>query len=249
MDILIVDDEKQARETIAGMVSLYCDEGDITLRQADSIQNAISEITRQTPDLLLLDIQLTDGNGFDLLKKINPENFNIVFITAYQEYAIKACKVSALDYLLKPFDPDELKESIEKARRKINKEKIIERLDALAQNMAETTGAIKKITIKTASSIFIINISDIIYCEADRNYTTFHLKDKRKIIASKPLGDYEEMINSDTFIRPHQSYLINTEFISRYEKGNGGMIITIHEDAIPVSSRKKEQVLQFFSSH
>lgn len=247
MNILIVDDEKKARETISGIIRLYSDKA-INIREAASVQEAHTAITKDTPDLLLLDIQLRDGNGFDLLKLINTENISIIFITAFEEYAIRACKVSALNYLLKPVDPDELISAIAKAKQKVEKEKMLERMDTFIQNMSGTTPQIRKIALKSADHISIVNVSDITFCKGEGNYTTFHLVDKRKILVSKSLGEYEETIHNNDFLRVHQSYLVNMNHILRYERGEGGTIITINEEQIPVSTRKKEQVIGYLNN-
>jgi two-component system LytT family response regulator len=246
MDILIIDDEKKARETIAEMINIYC-EGEQKIREADGVSSGIRSIQEKVPDLLLLDIHLKDGNGFDILNKIKDKTLNVVFITAYEEYAMKACKVSALDYLLKPVDPDELIAAVEKARERINQDKLVDRLDAFMENMSGSK-KLRKMILKTAESIHIVNINDIVFCEASGNYTTFHLVDGKKILVSKPLGEYEEMISDERFIRVHQSFLVNLDHISRYEKGDGGFIITVNNDSIPVSTRKKEQLMQLLNS-
>jgi two-component system LytT family response regulator len=246
MNILIVDDEKRARETIHEIIIQYGPEGTV-INEADGVENAIKAIHKNKPDLLLLDIQLKDGNGFEVLKKIKNQDIHVIFITAYQEYAIKACKASALDYILKPVDPDELVIAIDKARQKIDKEKIVEKLDSFIVNMSGTDQQLRRITLKTVDSIHIIHISDIVYCEGSGNYTTFHMKDKKKIMVSKPIGEYEELISNLNFIRIHQSFLVNMDHILRYEKGEG-MVITIHEEPVPVSTRKKDQLMRYLQN-
>lgn len=247
MKILIVDDEKRARETIHEMLRLYT-EGYTEIREADGVQSASELIQTFAPDVVLLDIELKDGNGFDLLARIGEPKFSVIFITAYQEYAIRACRVSALDYLLKPLSPDELREAMEKAQRKVEKEKWTERLDAFIQNMQSGNRELKKIILKTAESLHVVNMADIVFCEADRNYTTFHMTDRRQIVVSKTLGDYEEMIGSSRFIRTHNSFLVNMDHATRYEKGEGGFIVTSTGNSVPVSIRRKEQVLQYMQS-
>lgn len=248
MDILIVDDEKKAREVISEMIRLYCKANtDINLYEAEGVQTALAAIQQKVPDLLLLDIRLRDGNGFDLLNRVKHLEIPVIFITAYEEYAIKACKISALNYLLKPIDPFELQDAIGNAAKKIEREKLVERLDTFMQTFTGREQQVKRITLKTAESIYIINISDIVFCEADGNYTTFHLLDKRTVTVSRPLGDYEDMIGSERFIRTHQSYLVHMEHIISYARAEGS-IVTVNGDKVPVSTRKKEQLLQFLNS-
>lgn len=247
MKILIVDDEKRARETIHEMLRLYT-EGYTEIREAEGVETALELIRSYQPDVVLLDIQLKDGNGFDILNKIGDPNFGVIFITAYEEYAIKACRVSALDYLLKPIDPEELQEAMAKARRRLDKEKWTDRLDTFIQNMQGNNRELKKIILKTADSLHVVNIADIVCCEADRNYTTFHLANTQQIVVSKTLGDYEEMIGGGRFIRTHNSFLVNMDHVTRYEKGEGGYIVTNTGKSIPVSVRRKEQVLQYMQN-
>jgi len=246
MNILIVDDEKKARETIVEMVKLYAP-AEVNIHEADGVSSAVEQIKKVNPDLLLLDINLKDGMGFDVLTKSENKDINVIFITAYEEYALKACKMSALDYLLKPVDPDELEKALLKAYNKTDKEKIFERVQAFMENMKGEKQA-KKITLKTSDSIYIINVDDIVYCEADGNYTTFKLMDDRRIVVSKPLGDYEDMINRKEFIRTHQSFLVNMNHVIKYEKGDGGVLITANNQQVPVSTRKKEFVMQYFQN-
>lgn len=246
MKVLIVDDEKRARETIREMLNLYT-EGITEIREADGVETALEAIRAFAPDVVLLDIQLKDGNGFDVLTKTGEPRFSVIFITAYEEYAVRACRVSALDYLLKPVNPDELREAMEKAKQRVAKDRWTERLDAFLQNM-QGGRELKKIILKTAESLHVVNMADIVFCEADRNYTTFHLADKRQIVVSKTLGDYEEMIGGPRFIRTHHSFLVNMDHATRYEKGEGGYIVTSTGQSIPVSIRRKEQVLQYMQS-
>lgn len=247
MHILIVDDEKRARETLQQMLKLYCPE--ITqISEADSVIAAVEAIYRDSPTLILLDIRLGDGNGFDVLKRIVGKTLNVIFITAYDEYAIKALKVSAIDYLLKPIDLDEFLEAIQKAKQKITQDQWNEQMGLFLQNVENPNTQIKKLTLKTSDSIHIVNLEDIVYCESDRNYTTFHLFDDRKILVSKSLREYETLLPKKNFMRTHQSYLVNFDHVIRYEKGDKNYLVTTGEKQVPVAIRKKEQVLNFLSN-
>lgn len=244
--ILVIDDEYKARQVLVALLEKYCP-GEMAIEQADSIQSAIDRINRNPPHLLLLDIRLQDGNGFDLLEKVQHLPLQVVFVSAYEEYAIRACKASALDYLLKPVDPDELKVALEKARRKILREKLAERVEQLVQNLGNELES-KRIILKTAGSIHVVNIADIVYCQADGNYTVFHLAKNKSVMVSKPLAEYEEILGNQKFIRTHQSYLVNMQYVARYEKIGGGCIVTTDGHTIPVSTRKKELVLQYLQN-
>lgn len=244
MHVLVVDDEKNARETIVQMLKLYCPEIQ-TIKEATSVKTARDTIKRTKLDLLLLDIQLEDGNGFDILKNIDLENLSIIFITAYDQYAIKAFKVSAIDYILKPVDPDELAAAIELAHKKIAKDLLANRIDFFLEQIETRSSTIKKIILKTVERTHFVLISDIIYCEADRNYTTFLLENGQKIIMSKNLREYEELLPNTIFLRPHQSYLINTNYITEYIKGDKNAFILTNGHEIPISMRRRDIVLNY----
>lgn len=247
MRALVIDDERRARETICQIIALYTPEIQV-VAEADSVQQGIAAIRQHQPDLVFLDIRLGDGNGFDILKEIGHNNLNVIFITAYDEYVLKALKVSAIDYLLKPIDPDEFIAAIEKAKKKLEQDHLTERINFFIQNMSIPNQKIKKITLKTTDSIHIIKIEDIIYCQADRNYTTFHLLNQPEIIASKNLREYEELLPRQNFIRPHHSYLVNINHIIRYDKNDKNALISINNHQIPVSTRRKDQVLHFLKN-
>lgn len=247
MHILIVDDEKRARETVHQMLKLYCPE--VTqISEAYSVKSAIEAIYKDTPSLILLDIRLGDGNGFDVLKRVPSKALNVIFITAYDEYAIKALKVSAIDYLLKPIDLDEFLDAIQRAKKKIAQDQLSERINLFLQQVESPDVQTKKITLKTTDSIHIINIDDIIYCESDRNYTTFHLIADKKILVSKSLREYETLLPNTNFMRTHQSFLVNFDHVIRYEKGDKNYLVTSNEEHVPVAIRKKEQVVHFLNS-
>jgi len=241
MKIVIVDDEKRARQTIADMVKLYCTDVEV-IGEADSVKNGIETITKLQPDLVLLDVDLGDGTGFDLLKKMEPANFKVVFITAYQEHATKAFKFSAIDYILKPVNSNELTEAIARAK-VVQKENLEDKLKAFMDNIGSIAHEAKKIVLKTTESIHIVNVQDIVRCESDRNYTYFYFRDAKKLLVSRTLGDYEEMLGGYRFYRPHQSHLVNLNFIEKFEKADGGFLILKDKTKVPVSTRKREHLM------
>lgn len=246
---LIVDDEERARETISKIIELYTPS--ITdVMEAATVKEAVLMIRLHKPQLIFLDIRLGDGSGFDVLEQVKDMELNVIFITAYNEYALKALKMSAIDYILKPIDPEEFVEAVGKARSQITKNKMEERIDLFLQNIdaKNTSTVINKITLKTVDNIHIVKITDIIYCQADRNYTTFYLLGGEKIVVSKNLREYEELLPKDGFMRPHQSYLININHIIRYEKGDNHLLICSDECKVPVSLRKREQVVKVLNN-
>lgn len=247
MHILIVDDETRARNTLINITKIYCPEVQ-TISTAANVQTAVEIIQQQTVDIVLLDVRLGNESGFDVLQQTAYKDLNVIFITAYNEYAIKAFKVSAIDYLLKPIDPDEFAQAIEKAKKKVQQSMLTQRLNLVLQTMENQHEDIKKLTLKTNDSIHIVPTSDIIYCAAERSYTTFYLMHGKKIMVSKTLGDYENLLPKNSFIRPHQSYLVNLNHIVRYDKGDKNVLVTIEDHHIPVAVRKKEMVMQTLSN-
>ncbi|WP_430405385.1 LytR/AlgR family response regulator transcription factor [Fluviicola sp.] len=243
MKILIIDDEKIARENCR-MVLSHSGINDLVVREADSVASALQEIENFNPDLLLLDIQLHDKTGFDILQAIAPRYIPTIFITAYNDFALKAFQVSALDYLLKPFDPSELTAAILKAQKRIQNDKILEQLDVFRQQFKPEEP--KQMVLNTADVLHIVAIDDITYCLADGAYTHFFFVDRKEILVSKTLAHFESIINSTHFIRTHQSYLVNMRHVTQFDKRNGGFLILPNGIEIPVSTRKKEEVLAHF---
>lgn len=241
---LLVDDEIHVRKSLAGLISHFCP--DILLvGEADSVESGLQAIRHYKPNLLLLDIQMGDGTGFDLLKRIDSIDFRIIFITAYEQYAVQAFKFSAIDYILKPVDPDDLVNAISRVAY-LEKEETDFRLRALQDNLSAGGNANKKIVIRTADSIHLINQHDILCCEADGSYTTLHLVNGQHIMTSRLLKEFEDMFAGNGFYRVHKSFLINLSAIERFEKAEGGYIV-LHEGLkVPVASRRKEDLISLF---
>jgi two-component system LytT family response regulator len=242
MKVIIIDDEKKARETIANIIKLYCKNAGV-VAEADTIASGAAAIIRHKPDLVLLDIKMPDGSGFDLLKQLASIDFKLVFITAYEEFAIRAIKFSALDYILKPVHPDELVEAVNKAHTQIEKDTFNIKLSAFISNFENDSRELKKMVLKTSQSIHVVTINEIIRCEADRNYTSFFINGGKKILVSNTLKEYDEMLSSVHFFRTHQSHLVNINFIERYDKKEGGLLIMKDKSEVPVSVRRKELLL------
>lgn len=239
---IIIDDEESVRKTLEKLVKRYCTNVKI-VGEGSGVESGVKAIKKQHPDLILLDIKMEDGSGFDLLKQLEPVDFKVIFVTAYDQYAIKAIKFSALDYLLKPVDPDDLTKAINKAE-KLMVDELNQQLDVLADNMQTGDREKKKIILKTFDNIHLVKLNDIVYCEADDNYTIFHLLNKKTILISATLKEYDEMLTEFGFFRAHKSYLINLVHIERFEKAEGGAVILANEIKLPVASRKKEQLME-----
>jgi len=241
ISLIIVDDEPKARDTIRNILDMSS--LDIHIKaEAGSVSEAFDAINKESPELLLLDINLPDGSGFDLLRKFEKFSFKVIFITAHEEYAVRAFRYSALDYIMKPVKAAELINAVERAGESIEKDQMSLKLNALLSNI----DTLKKIVLKTAESIHIIQVEDIIRCEADVNYTHFYLSNGKHLLVSRPLKEYSEMLEPAGFFRTHQSHLINMEHILRYDRSDGGSLVMDDESIVPVSSRKKEALFSIF---
>lgn len=239
--IVVIDDETRARETIIDILALSNTDLEI-VGQADSVKNGFELINEKKPNLVLLDINLVDGTGFDILKKFGRIDFKIIFITAHEEYAVQAFKFSAVDYILKPIVAGELLCAIDRALKAIIKEDTELKLGALLSNLDK----VKKIVLKTAESIHLVNIKNIIRCEADVNYTNFYLDNTEKLLVSRTLKEFAELLEPAGFFRTHQSHLVNADHIIRFDKTEGGHLVMADESIVPVSSRKRESLFRAF---
>lgn len=244
---IIIDDEVKARETILNMLAAYCPDVEV-IATAGSVSEGEEILSLHHPDLVLLDIKMADGTGFDLLKRLDKINFFVIFITAFEEFAIRAFKFSALDYILKPLDPDELSNAVIKAKEEIEKESMSVKLDALFQNLGALSKDTKKIVLKTTASVHIVNLKDIIRCESEKNYTHFFTSGGEEITVSKTLKEFNELLIDYSFYRVHQSHLINLAHMKRYEKQDGGFIVMDDNSRVPVSFRKKEDLMKLFKN-
>jgi two-component system, LytTR family, response regulator len=241
LSIAIIDDEKKARDTIRNILNLSPMPLEIK-GEAASVNEGFGLINKDNPNLVLLDINLPDGTGFDLLKKFDSIHFKVIFITAYEEYAVKAFKFSALDYILKPFQAGELLQAIEKAGEAIETERTELKFKTFLSNLDK----LKKIILRTAESLHIVNLNDIIRLEADVNYTRFFLANGNKLLVSRPLKEYDELLEDSGFFRSHQSHLVNLDHILRFDKTEGGHLVMDDESQVPVSSRKREALFRIF---
>lgn len=241
---LIIDDEAHVRRSLSIMLGEECPNVDI-VGTAESVESGLKAIEKYHPELVLLDIKMADGTGFDLLRKARPVNFRVIFITAFEEFAIKAFRFSAIDYLLKPVNADDLKEAVEKAISSIGHD-FATQLKALEENLANKDPAGKKIVLKTNDAIWLIKTKEISYCEADMGYTKFFLMNGRTIMVSGNLAEYEELLKESGFFRAHKSFLVNLSDIVRFEKGDGGFLVMSNNDRVPVASRKRDELLEIF---
>lgn len=242
---LIIDDEQRTRELIAKMIESF-DIGVEAIPRGENVKSGLEAIAEIQPDLVFLDIQMPDGTGFDLLKAIPDKNFEVIFITAHEEFAIKAIKFSALDYILKPVDPEELKAAVERALEAMGDEKSAPQFEALQNNIQPSQK--RRLVLKTQESVHVVDLDQIIRCEADRNYTSFFLKEGKKILVSRTLKDYETLLTGHNFLRVQQSHLINLNYVDRYDKGNGGAVVMKDGSEVPLSPAKRDVFFQILEN-
>ncbi|RLD41842.1 MAG: DNA-binding response regulator [Bacteroidetes bacterium] len=242
---VIVDDESKAREILIEMLKLYCSTVEV-VGQAHNVSSAYETIRQLNPDLVLLDIKMPDGSGFDLLNKFEKIDFKVIFITAHEEYAIKAFRFSALDYILKPIDPSDLISAVEKVSGISGINDINEQFKTLKDNFYNgNSSQEKRIVLKTTENIYIISIKDVIRCQSEKNYTYFYFSNRERIIVSKTLKDFDEILTEYGFMRIHRSHLINLSYIDRFDKSEGGFLIMTDGSKVDVSHRKKEVLLSY----
>ena len=242
MNAVIIDDDPRVIHTVTQLLISNFKHIDIKAT-ANTIEDGLKIIQSNNPDLAFLDINLPDGTGFDLLKQLGQVSFKVIFITGHEEYAVQAFKFSAFDFILKPIDLDELSKTIAKAEEALIQEEENLKIRALLENM-ENTKKLKRIILRTSDFLQLIDIEDIIRCEADNNYTNFFLKNGQKILVSKTIKEYSKLLGSSGFIRVHQSHLINSLYIDKYVKGDGGYILMKDNTDIPISQQMKQVVLK-----
>jgi two-component system, LytTR family, response regulator len=244
--VVIVEDEIHSRETLKGMLEEFC-EGVQIVGMAADVETAVTLIKETTPDLLFLDVELQTGTGFDVLDKVGEVGFDVVFTTAFEQYAVKAIKLSSLDYLLKPIDVEELQLAVEKAKEKNDDEVQKRKLEILMSNLEPST-AKKRICLATGDSIEFINIPDILYCEANGAYTNFHLSSGTAILVSKNLKEYETILSDQNFMRVHNSFLINLAEVKKFVKSEGGYILMKNNSQISISQKKRDEFFERMTS-
>lgn len=247
MKTLVIDNETNIREGLIDMIGSFCD-GVSEIHEANGVVSGLEKIETINPDVVFLDVELDDGTGMDLLSKLTEISFHLIFITAHNKYAIDAFKFSAIDFLLKPIEPDALINAFKKVRLQQKNKHLSSQLQVMQESLHKITSREKKIVLKDSNSIYFINVNDIIRCESSGQYTEFYIEDAKRIVISKSLKEYEALLEPFGFIRPHHSHLININKILRFDKVNGGSLIMETLEEIPVSHRKKAQILQFLDN-
>jgi two-component system LytT family response regulator len=240
---IIVDDEYNAREFLEKLLVRYFPSKFVVLANCESVDDAILAIDKFNPELVFLDIQMPNKNGFQLFNEINDINFEVIFTTAHSEFGINAIKCNALDYLLKPINYIDLLAAVKKYDFKVHKASQQDKLMLLIENIDTGSSEFKKIAFPTETGFEFIKVNSIIYCEADSNYTKIVFLDGKKIILTKTLGLIEELLPPDIFKRIHRSYLVNINYIKRFNKINDYFVELTNGELLPVSVRKKEEFI------
>jgi two-component system, LytTR family, response regulator len=244
---IVVDDEPYASQALQTLLKKHCP--DVVVEAAcHSAQEAEERITALKPQLVFLDIEMPHRNGFELLEHFMPASFQVIFTTSYDQYAIKAIRFSALDYLLKPIDPRELQAAVAKATQASNNALLPAQLQLLLQSVREPVSTVNRIALPTLEGLQMLTIDTILYCMANSNYTTFVMKDKKKLVISRTLKEIEEMLEDHGFLRIHHSHLVNVAAIEKYIRGEGGTVIMIDGTELDVSRSRKESLLKTLQS-
>jgi len=239
---IIIDDEMHCLKTLSMLLKEYCPDVQV-VKQCDNAEDGIEAVKKLKPDLVFLDIEMPHMNGFEMLEKFSEISFALIFTTGYDQYAIKAFRFSALDYLLKPIEPKELKKAVEKVNRHLQ-HPLPQQLEILLQKIHSQSPPINKIALPTMEGLQMIPVDSIISCESDRNYSILFLKNKQKIIASRSLKEIEEMLEDYSFARVHHSYLVNLNEVEKYIRGEGGYLLMSDGRTVDVSRSRKEILLK-----
>lgn len=245
---LIIDDEQHCIDRLEKLLEPYTHNLIDVAGSAKTIESGIQSIAILQPNLIFLDVQLEDHKGFDLLRALPGIDFDIIFTTAFEKFAIQAIKFSAIDYLLKPIDADELSIALLKLSGEKSKKNTADKIDLLLHNTAKNHELPKKIIVATVTGFEFLDIDSIIRCQSDINYTTIFLKDKQKLVVAKTLKEFEELLSEHSFFRVHNSHLINLAYIKSYNKGKGGSVKLSDGSEIEVSSRRKDDFIRKLSA-
>jgi len=243
---VVIEDEEHSRKMLMGMLREHCREINI-VADADSVRSGLTAIAELRPDLVFLDIELQSETSFEILEKLPEINFELVFTTAFDHYALKAIKFCAIDYLLKPIDLTELQMAVAKAEKRLNREHLNKNLEVLLNNLKSGSQNHHRIALSTLEGLLFVNVRDIIYCESNGPYTKFVFRQANSIITSRHLKEYEDLLSGYEFFRIHKSYLVNLQEIQKYIRGDGGHLIMSDGAILNVSKQRKENFLSIYS--
>ena len=240
---VIIDDIDNSRLTLRDDLKTYCPDV-VIMDEANSVKTGINSIQKHRPDIVFLDIELEDGTGFDILEHFDKIPFKVIFITGFDSYGIKAIKFSALDYLLKPVDPDDLVKAIKKYKDSESQHDIKANIDFLLENIRGVKQGFKRIALNSADKVNMVNVDDIIRCESQSNYTLFYIKGGEQILVTKSIKEYENLLEEYSFVRVHHYHLINLNFLKEFIKTDGGYAVMTDKSTVPVSVRKRDHLLR-----
>lgn len=244
MKAILVDDEPDGIKTLQKMLERYCPSVVVAATSNNAVA-AKQQIESLKPDVVFLDIQMPGKSGIEMIGELEEKFFEIIFVTAHNEYMLQALQYSAADYLLKPVDEDRLTEAVQRVEKRLQDGKKQELTETLLYNIGKAgQPAEMRLCLPTLKGFIILKLDEIIYCEAERSYTVFHIEGKKPVTVSKPLIEYENMLDDTSFFRTHKSFLINLKHVKEYQRGEGGIVIMSNHAEIEVSRRKKEQFLQ-----
>lgn len=242
MKAIIIDDELHSIGILKQLLSLYCPQVKL-VAECNNAETGAVQIQQLQPDLVFLDIAMPRKSGLEMLEEMDEINFEIIFITAYNEYAIQAFHYSATDYLIKPIDEQKMVTAVQKAEKRIAGRQ--QQIHTLTHNLKHQADIQRmKLCIPTIKGFQVVEINDILYCEADKNYTVFHLADKKSVCSSRTMMEYELLLTGSSFMRVHRSYLINLNHIKEYQRGDGGIVVMKDDMEIEISRRKKDMFLE-----
>ena len=245
LNTILIDDQELCTELLKDM--LEKDSPDVkVVSVCHSGKEGIKAIARYNPDLVILDVEMPEMNGFEMLQKIKDPGFDVIFTTSFDKYSIQAIRYSAMDYLLKPVVPHELKSAIDKVQNKLDKN-AQQHLRDLFKNLRDNKRQVSQVALPSLEGLIFVNVLDVIHCEADSNYTTLFLKSGEKMMVTKTLKDIEGLLEGNNFFRIHHSHLINMNHIKKYVRGNAGYVIMTNGADINVARNKKESFLQQFA--
>jgi two-component system LytT family response regulator len=241
---ILIDDEKHCRETLSIQLERYCPQLQL-LAQCASSAEGLQAIAKYKPEVVFLDVEMPGMNGFEMLQQLSPLAFEVIFTTGYDAYAIKAIRFSALDYLLKPIDKEELRKAVAKLHQKTD-HKLTEQLDILLEKLGNKQASLQKIALPTGDGFELVPLENILHCASDSNYTHIVFKNGKKLLVSRTLKEIEELLEGHPFLRVHHSHLVNLNEITRYIRGEGGYVVMSDNTSIAVSRSRKDALLKVF---
>jgi two-component system, LytTR family, response regulator len=243
MKAILVDDEPDGIRTLQKMLEAHCPDVNV-VASCSNADAAMQQIDLLKPDVVFLDIQMPGKTGLEMLTEITSKDFEVIFVTAYNEYMLQALQYSAADYLLKPVDEDRLVEAIRRVEQRLDSAKKEERTNALMYNLTQVGHpSAMRLCLPTLKGFIVLKLEEILYCEAERSYTVFHLENGKTVTVSKPLLEYDQLLKDTSFLRVHKSFLVNMMHVREYQRGEGGVVIMSNGAEIEISRRKKDLFL------